>query len=250
MVKLCGALAAKGESLEICARIGRLAVSNLVSVGASLSRVHVPGKSYEEAKEEEERLGPALIELGMGIHNEPGCEKLKTDLPELIKTMLGQLLDQNDTDRAYIPINKGDHIALMINNFGGMSNLELGAITSEVVNQLEGTFGLKPSRTYAGNFFGSLNGPGFIITILKLVNTGLGPGKSLVDLLDSECEAIGWPSTIRRETWETKWEGANLENHEEYNKATSNIKGMEKRLSQRDRILTSVKLTYMCGKKP
>lgn len=229
MVKLCGALAAKGESLEICAKVGRLAVSNLVSVGASLSRVHVPGKGYEEAKEEEERLGPGLVELGMGIHNEPGCEKLKTDLSGLVKKMLGQLLDQNDTDRAYVPMNKDDQIALMINNFGGISNLELGAITTEVVGQLKESFGLKPLRIFAGNFFGSLDGPGFIITILKLVDTKLGPGKSLVDLLDAESEAIGWPSTIRRETWEKKWEGAKLEDHEEDSKATSNIKGTVKR---------------------
>ena len=229
VVKLCGALAAKGESLETCAKVGRLAVSNLVSVGASLSRVHVPGKGYEEAKEEEERLGPGLVELGMGIHNEPGCEKLKTDLSGLIKKMLGQLLDQSDTDRAYVPMNKDDQIALMINNFGGISNLELGAITTEVVGQLKESFGLKPLRIFVGNFFGSLDGPGFIITILKLVDTKLGPGKSLVDLLDAESEAIGWPSTIRRETWEKKWEGAKLEDHEEDSKATSNIKGTVKR---------------------
>ena len=226
VVKIASALAAKGESLETCAKIARLAVSNLVSVGASLSRVHVPGKSYEEAMEEEERLGPGLVELGMGIHNEPGCEKVKTDLPGLIKTMLDQMLDQNDEDRGYVEVVKNDPIVLMINNFGGMSNLELGAITSETVDQLEKSFDIQPSRIFFGNYFGSLDGPGFIMTILKIVDIQLGQGKSLLDLLDAECEAIGWPQAVKRETWEKKWEDTAIGEQEvEGKKATSSIKG-------------------------
>ena len=202
VVKMCGALAEMGVGLEECARVGKLVVDNVVSVGASLSRVHVPGRAVEEAKEEEERLGLGWVEIGMGIHNEPGCEQVQEDLPGLVKKMLAQMLDQNDNDRAYVNIEKSDETVLLINNFGGVSNLELGAITTEVVTQLRKDYGLKPLRIIAGTLNGSLNGLGFSITVLKLRETGLGAGKSMLELLDAPAEAIGWPKTISTETWE------------------------------------------------
>ncbi|KAL9014908.1 MAG: hypothetical protein Q9173_000463 [Seirophora scorigena] len=202
VVKICGALAETGASVDDCARVGRLAVDNLVSVGASLSRVHVPGRSLQEAKDEEERLGPGMVEIGMGIHNEPGCEKVETDLPGLVKIMLGQLLDPTDHDRAYVKIERGDDTVLLVNNFGGTSNLELSAVVTEIVGQLRSTYGLKPKRVISGTFFGSLNGPGFIVSVLKLADTGLGPGKSILELLDAPAEATGWSASIKSETWE------------------------------------------------
>ena len=208
VVKICAALAEQGVELDDCARVGRLVVSNMVSLGASLSRVHVPGRSIEEAREEEERLGPGLVEIGMGIHNEPGCEKVKTDLPGLINIMLGQMLDQTDTDRAYVKVEKADETILLINNFGGVSNLELGAITDEVATQLENNYGLKPRRIISGTLFGSLDGPGFIVSVLKLADTGLGVGKSILDLVDADVNAIGWPRCVSAETWENEYEAS------------------------------------------
>ena len=202
VVKICGALAERGIGLDDCARVGRLVVNNLVSLGASLSRVHVPGHGIEEARDEEERLGPGLVEIGMGIHNEPGCEKVKTDLPGLVKTMLRQMLDQSDKDRAYVKIAKTDETVLQINNFGGVSNLELGAITTEVTSQLEKYYGLKPRRIISGTLFGSLDGPGFIISVLRLADPGLSTGQSLLDLIDAPVNAIGWPRCVAGETWE------------------------------------------------
>ena len=205
VVKICGALAEQGAKLEDCTRVARLVVNNMVSLGASLSRVHVPGRGIEEARGEEERLGPGLVEVGMGIHNEPGCEKVKTDLPGLVKIMLGQMLDQSDKDRAYVKIEKTDETMLLINNFGGVSNLELGAITNEVVSQLGQSYGLKPRRIVQGTLFGSLDGPGFIVTVLKLADTGLGSGRQIVNLIDAPVEAIGWPRCVSKYIWEEKY---------------------------------------------
>ncbi|KAL8813395.1 MAG: hypothetical protein Q9223_000192 [Gallowayella weberi] len=215
VVKLCGALAEAGASVEDCAKVGRLAVDNLVSVGASLSRVHVPGRSLQEAKEEEERLGAGLIEIGMGIHNEPGCEKVKTDLPGLVRTMLAQMLNQNDKDRAYVKIEKGEDIILLVNNFGGTSNLELSGVVTEISDQLGRDYGLKPKRVISGTFFGSLNGPGFIISILRLADTGLGAGKSMLELLDAPAEATGWAVGVKSETWEKEYGGVNATDEED-----------------------------------
>ncbi|KAL9581466.1 MAG: hypothetical protein Q9212_003887 [Teloschistes hypoglaucus] len=225
VVKICGALAEAGASVEDCGKIGRLVVNNLVSLGASLSRVHVPGKSAQEAKDEEERLGPGLVEIGMGIHNEPGCEKVKTDLPGLVKIMLGQMLDQNDKDRAYVNIQKGDDTVLLVNNFGGTSNLELSAVVTEIVSQLASAYGLKPRRIISGTFFGSLNGPGFIVSVLKLVDTGLGPGKSMVELLDAPAEATGWSASVKASTWEKEYQEIKAtDKNEKADLRTTNLK--------------------------
>lgn len=52
----------------------------------------------------------------------------------------------------------------------------------------------------------SLNGNGFSISLLRLVNTGLGKGRSMLELLDAPHEALGWPSVVKTGTWETKAE--------------------------------------------
>ncbi|KAL8779919.1 MAG: hypothetical protein Q9203_001520 [Teloschistes exilis] len=236
VVKICGALAEAGVSVEDCGKIGRLVVNNLVSVGASLSRVHVPGKSAQEARDEEERLGPGLVEIGMGIHNEPGCEKVRTDLPGLVKIMLGQMLDQNDKDRGYVNIQKGDDTILLVNNFGGTSNLELSAVVTEIVSQLGSAYGLKPRRVISGTFFGSLNGPGFIVSVLKLVDTGLGPGKTMIELLDSPAEATGWSASVKASTWEKEYQEIKAtDKDEKADLRTTNLKG-EQRWSNSGRV--------------
>lgn len=199
VVKIVGALAAQGASLQECARVGRQLVESMVSLGASLSRVHVPGKSIEEARGEEERLGHGLVEIGMGIHNEPGCEKKETDLEGLVRIMLAQMLDQSDADRAYVKVGKADETVLLLNNFGGVSNLELGAVLDEALIQLADTYGIKPKRIFQGNLFGSLDGPGFILTVLKVFDA------TVIAALDAPVNAIGWPSHVSAETWSTSF---------------------------------------------
>ena len=206
VVKICGALAEMGASIEETKRIGRLAGENVVSIAASLSRVHVPGRRSEEVDEETARLPLGKVEIGMGIHNEPGCEQILANLPETVEKMLAQLLDPKDKDRAYVKVEQSDPIVMLINNFGGLSNLELGAITTEVWTQLGRDYGLRPLRVITGTLNGSLNGLGFGISIMKLVESDLGPGKSLLELIDFPAEAIGWPAPIRPETWAMKYD--------------------------------------------
>ena len=224
-VKCCGALAEMGGSLEDTAKVGRLAGDNVVSVAASLSRVHVIGKPTEDMDEELQRLPYGTFELGMGIHNEPGCEQLKTDLPGIVKAMLAQLLDQNDKDRAYVKFDKSDQVVMLINNFGGLSNLELGSITMEVWTQLGKDWGIKPVRVYSGVFNGSLNGLGFGVSLLRIVETGLGPGKSMLELIDAPTEVIGWPAQIYPETWGKDFPPMEEKELQEEATKPSNLKG-------------------------
>jgi dihydroxyacetone kinase len=200
VLKITGALAETGASLEDCVRVAKLVSGNVVSVGASLSHVHVPGREKASAEEE---LGEDEIEVGMGIHNEPGSERVKTDLVGLVRKMLAQLLDQNDKERSFLEIKKGEKCVVMVNNLGGVSVLEMGGIADEVVRQLKETWGLETARILVGTFMTSLNGVGFSVSLLRLQDTGLGGGKSMLELLDAPAEALGWSAAVKTETWDT-----------------------------------------------
>jgi dihydroxyacetone kinase len=199
--KISGALAAQGAKLEDVAAVAKLTADNIVSVGASLDHVHVPGRAPPDLMSDEV-LKTDEVEVGMGIHNEPGSGRAVVDLPELVQKMLKQLLDWQDEDRAYLRVNSNE-IVLLINNLGGVSVLELGGITAVVVDQLEKDYNIKPVRILSGTYMTSLNGLGFSISILNVVNTNLG-GPSMLQLLDAPCEATGWAAPIRKETWEAK----------------------------------------------
>ncbi|KAI0011199.1 dihydroxyacetone kinase [Xylariaceae sp. FL0662B] len=197
--KIAGALAAQGGTLEQVFKVAKLTANNLVSVGASLEHVHVPGRAIADPASDE--LAEGEVEIGMGIHNEKGSERRKVELPALVSTMLSQLLDQNDKDRAFLNVNSNE-VVLMVNNLGGVSVLELGGITAEVVKQLE-SWGIQPVRILSGTYMTSLNGLGFSITLLNVVNTDIG-GPSMIQLLDYPCEVTGWSAPISKETWEAK----------------------------------------------
>lgn len=197
--KIAGALAEQGRPLAEVVKVARLASENLVSVGASLEHVHVPGRGVST----EGSLDLGEVELGMGIHNEPGSGRLKgVELPELVTSMLKQLLDQSDKDRAFVHVNSNE-VVLLINNLGGVSPLELGGITAEVVAQLDKGYSIRPVRILSGTYMTSLNGLGFSISLLNVVNTDIG-GPSMIDLLDAPAEATGWTAPIAKETWEAK----------------------------------------------
>lgn len=198
VLKIAGALAAQGRPLDEVAKVARLTADNLVSVGASLEHVHVPGRKVVAG----EGLKDGEVEVGMGIHNEPGSGRGELDLPELVSKMLSQLLDTNDKDRAFLNVNSNE-IVLLINNLGGVSVLEMGGITSEVVAQLTGKHGIQPVRILSGTYMTSLNGLGFSISLLNVVNTDIG-GPSMIELLDAPSEAIGWAAPIQKTTWEEK----------------------------------------------
>jgi len=201
VVKIAGALGEAGGSLKEVADVARLVAENLVSVGASLSHVHVPGRG---ADEQEQELKSGEVEVGMGIHNEPGSERVEVDLAGLVRKMVKQLLDTTDKDRNFLSITKDEQVALLVNNLGGVSVLEMGGIASNVVKELEESYGIRPVRILCGTYMTSLNGLGFSITLLRLRDTGLEDGKSMLELLDAPAEAVGWSTPVRSDTWDRK----------------------------------------------
>jgi dihydroxyacetone kinase len=177
-------------------RVAQLVADNTVSIGSSLSHVHVPGRREPE----DDELKEGEVEIGMGIHNEPGSERKQTDLPGLVKTMLSHSLSTADQDRSFSKITEKDEVVLLVNNLGGVSPLELSGITNEVVEQLADNFKIRPVRILAGTFMTSLNGLGFSISLLRVADTGSG-GVSMLELLDAPSEASGWSAAISTSTW-------------------------------------------------
>jgi dihydroxyacetone kinase len=199
VVKIAGALAATGASLAEVSKTAKLVSESVVSVGASLSHVHVPGRSIEA-----DTLSQSEVEVGMGIHNEDGSERCTISFEYLVRKMLAQLLDMNDKDRAYLSVSASDEVVLLVNNLGGVSVLEMGGICRQVLKELETSYKIKPVRVLCGTFMTSLNGMGFSISLLKVRDTGLGPGKSMLELLDAPAEAVGWSAPITTKTWGKK----------------------------------------------
>jgi dihydroxyacetone kinase len=71
----------------------------------------------------------------LGIHNEPGFTTVSPIPPrrQLIEQLIGLLTSTNDTDRSFVPFtgNGDDEVVLMVNNLGGLSELELSGIVRE-----------------------------------------------------------------------------------------------------------------------
>ncbi|TDZ16419.1 Dihydroxyacetone kinase 1 [Colletotrichum orbiculare MAFF 240422] len=186
--KILGAHKETGASLADVLELGRTVTENLVTVGASLEHVHIPGREAAAAESGDQ------VELGMGIHNEPGCQVLspRPGLPELIDAMLAQLLDAGDPDRGYVDFSDAEDVVVLVNNLGGVSPLEFGGITAKVVKALASR-GLKLARVISGTYMTSLNGPGFSITLLKAT-------PEMVKYVDAGTDALGWAYAPHGET--------------------------------------------------
>ncbi|KAE8366036.1 dihydroxyacetone kinase [Aspergillus caelatus] len=183
--KVLGALAKQGKmDLQQLCKIGEDLVNNLATVGAALDHVHIVGKPTTESIDNADQ-----VEVGMGIHNEPGCYVIKPQptISTLVDQMLDKLLDPTDSDRAYVSFSDKQSICLMVNNLGGVSNIEFSAITKAVVDRL-GRWGITPIRIYSGAFMTSLDGKGFSITLLQTT-------PQILTALDEPATTPGWRVT-------------------------------------------------------
>ena len=184
-------------------RVAQLIADHVLSVGSALSHVEIPNQPIADKQLDEllatQRFGS---ETGLGEHQLPGSHKLEVDLPGIVETMLQELLDWSDEDRSFSTIMPGDELVLLVNNLGGLSGLELGAITLEVAAQLEKKYGIKPARVYSGTFISTLNEVGFSISLLKIVDLKTSKGLGMLELLDTPAETTAWPATISSSSWQ------------------------------------------------
>ena len=192
VLKLCGSASHEGYSFEDCYKIGQSVNDNAVTVGSSLDHCHIPGRAHHRSVPEDAYV------LGMGIHNEPGLHE-KTPMPpieEIVTDMLKYCLDPSDPDRAFVEFRKDDVTCLLINNFGGMSQFEIEALTTVTRTLLKRDWNIVPDRIYAQAFETSLNAPGWSLSLLNV--TGIErqtstPVPTLMHLLDLETQAPAWP---------------------------------------------------------
>jgi dihydroxyacetone kinase len=102
-------------------------------------------------------LSSSEIEIGMGIHNESGNRRLSPVPPlnELIPQLLDLLTSTTDPERSFLPFKgSNDEVVLLVNNLGGISELELGGIVAETRRAL-GARGIKVLRLLSGTFMAS-----------------------------------------------------------------------------------------------
>jgi dihydroxyacetone kinase-like protein len=154
--KLAGACAEAGGSLADVKAVAEKVIANVRSMGMAIEACTVPAagkKSFDLAEDE--------IEIGIGIHGEPGTHR------EKISTVNGisdQLLDKILAEGIY---NAGDEVAVMVNGMGGTPLMELYIANKHVSEVLAGK-GIKVYKTLVGNYMTSLDMEGFSITLLKL----------------------------------------------------------------------------------
>lgn len=115
--KIAGALAEAGAELATVAAAAREVVARVVSIGMSLDTCTVPGSPREA------RIAPGMAELGLGIHGEPGAEKVRFEgAAAAVRLML---------DRLAPHAGEGAH-AVLLNNLGGCTPLEMAVIAEEI----------------------------------------------------------------------------------------------------------------------
>ncbi|KAG2121181.1 dihydroxyacetone kinase [Suillus cothurnatus] len=196
--KIAGALAQTGASVDEVYDVAQYVSSRLGTIGVGLDHCHVPGTAVPDT-----HLGANELEIGLGIHNENGHRRISPVPPlnELIPTLLEMVTSTTDRERSFVPFkNDGtDRVVLLVNNLGGLSELELGGIVAEVGRALDKS-GIKIMRLLSGSFMTSLNMPGFSITVLLLPaanDTGTLSADLILSLLDDSTNTPGWKWSSR-----------------------------------------------------
>lgn len=196
--KITGAFAqlyGREYGLNGTAKAARIVNDNLLTIGTSLDHCKVPGRPFES------HLTAEQMELGMGIHNEPGVQVLEPlpSVEDLItKHMLPKLLDTDDKDRSFVPFESNDEWVLLVNNLGGVSNFMMTAIAQYTLNSLGSNYKIKPVKTICGTLMTAFNGNGFSITLLNATRCTTQLQKefseinNVLDLINSSTDAPGW----------------------------------------------------------
>jgi len=177
--KLVGAAAAEGRSLMDVAATGRVAVESLATMGLSFSAGTSPsvGKPSFELGEDE-------MELGLGIHGEPGVRRMQLkSADELTETLLSEVLKHGK-------FGTEKRVAVMVNNLGATTEMELAIVARHAAPFLQSN-GFTVERIYAGTFLSSLDMAGISISVLGL-------NDECLRWLDAATTAPAWPNLLKQ----------------------------------------------------
>ncbi|MGP4068909.1 dihydroxyacetone kinase subunit DhaK [Halobacillus sp. B29] len=154
--KLVGAKAEAGASLEEIKATADKAVANVRSMGVALKPPVMPasGKPNFELNEDE-------LEIGVGIHGEPGTERKAVSSANDIAVELTDLVLED------LGFTGSDEVAVMINGLGASPEMELYIVNRKVQDHLHDK-GINVYKTYVGNYMTSLEMAGCSVTLLKV----------------------------------------------------------------------------------
>lgn len=170
--KLAGAKAEQGASLADVKGVAEKVVANVRSMGMAIEPCTVPaaGKPGFELADDE-------MEIGIGIHGEPGThrEKLRP-ANEIAKMLIDEILSDLDY--------KGRDVVVMVNGMGGTPLMELYIVNNFVQDYLKEQ-GVHVYDTMVGNYMTSIEMAGFSLTLLRLDD-------DMKALYDAPADTLAW----------------------------------------------------------
>jgi dihydroxyacetone kinase-like protein len=154
--KIAGAAAEQGRPLDEVADVARQVNANGRSMGLALTSCTVPaaGKPTFDLGEDE-------MELGVGIHGEPGRRRVPLAPARQIAEMLVEPILSD------LPFASGDAVIAFVNGLGGTPLIELYVMYNEV-NRILGAHGVSVARSLVGSYITSLDMAGTSVTLLKV----------------------------------------------------------------------------------
>jgi phosphoenolpyruvate---glycerone phosphotransferase subunit DhaK len=156
VMKACGAKAEQGAELEEVVRVGEKVNSVTRTMGIALSACTPPAKGAPLFD-----LGDDEIEVGVGIHGEPGRRRAKiVSANEIVDILLDAVVPD-------LPYESGDRVALMINGLGGTPISELYLLYGIAADKLAAK-GTTVARSYVGEYCTSLEMAGASLTLVRL----------------------------------------------------------------------------------
>lgn len=153
--KVVGALAEKGASLQAIKAAADKAVANVRSIGMALTSCVVPeaGKPSFNLEENE-------MEIGIGIHGEPGIEReALTSAADIAERLTDKVLSDMDYTNS--------DVVVMVNGLGATPEMELYIVNKKVQDILRDK-GIVVYRTYVGEYMTSLEMAGCSVTLMKV----------------------------------------------------------------------------------
>lgn len=154
--KCAGAAADAMLDIDEVKRVAQKAAANVRTMGVALSSLTVPrvGKPSFE-------IGDDEMEIGMGIHGEPGIRRGKLEPADRI---VNEMLDKIVPD---LPYERGDEVAVMVNGLGS-TPLDEQYIVTRAINEYLGAKGINVYRYYVGNYATAIDMAGVSISLFKL----------------------------------------------------------------------------------
>jgi phosphoenolpyruvate---glycerone phosphotransferase subunit DhaK len=154
--KIAGAAAEQGRSLDDVADVARTVNANSRSMGLALTSCTLPAVGHPSFE-----LGDDEMELGVGIHGEPGRERVPVAPAREIAAMLVEPV------LADLPFHSGDGVVCFVNGLGGTPLIELYVMFNEVSRILAG-HGVQIARSLVGSYITSLDMAGTSVTLLRV----------------------------------------------------------------------------------